>query len=133
MLYSSKLKTYADDNFKVDENGRKFPKRVENTGGKEKLLVTSNFSFSHNVFKKVELQTCKTQGLFGKGLTTLQEKPFEKGENTGKQHFFLFPQCFPFFQKMSLIVLDLFQLPSANAFSLVNYSKFLSFVQEIRD
>ena len=35
---------------------------------KEKLLVTSNFSFSHIVFKRLVLQTRKNQGLFGKGL-----------------------------------------------------------------
>ena len=35
---------------------------------KEKLLVTSNFSFSHSVFKRLVQQTCKSQGLFGKGL-----------------------------------------------------------------
>ena len=34
---------------------------------KEKLLVTSNFSFSHNVFKTLVLQTHKNQVLFGKG------------------------------------------------------------------
>ena len=35
---------------------------------KEKLLVTSNFSFSHNVFKRHVRQTRKNQGLFGKEL-----------------------------------------------------------------
>ena len=35
---------------------------------KEKLLVTSNFSFSPSVFKRLVLQTRKNQGLFGKGL-----------------------------------------------------------------
>ena len=35
---------------------------------KEKLLVTSNFSFSHSVYKRLVLQTLKNQGLFGKGL-----------------------------------------------------------------
>ena len=35
---------------------------------KEKLLVTSNFSFSHIVFKRLVLQTRKNQGLFGKRL-----------------------------------------------------------------
>ena len=35
---------------------------------KEKLLVTSNFSFSHSVFQRLLLQTRKTQGLFGKRL-----------------------------------------------------------------
>ena len=31
---SSKLKEFADNNFKFDENGRKFSKSVENTVGK---------------------------------------------------------------------------------------------------
>ena len=35
---------------------------------KEKLLVTSNFSFSHSVFKRLVLQTLKNKGLFGKRL-----------------------------------------------------------------
>ena len=33
-LDSSNLKEFADDNFKIDENGRKVSKRVENTVGK---------------------------------------------------------------------------------------------------
>ena len=37
---------------------------------KEKLLVTSNFSFSLSVFKRLILQTRKNQGLFGKGLNS---------------------------------------------------------------
>ena len=44
---------------------------------KEKLLVTSNFSFSHSVFKRLVLQTRKNQGLFGKGLMTMLERAFE--------------------------------------------------------
>ena len=35
---------------------------------KEKLPATSNFSFSHRVFKRPLLQTRKNQGLIGKGL-----------------------------------------------------------------
>ena len=35
---------------------------------KEKLLGTSNFSFSHTVFKSLALQTRENQGLCGKGL-----------------------------------------------------------------
>ena len=34
ILDSSKLKEFADDNFRLDENGREFPERVENTVGK---------------------------------------------------------------------------------------------------
>ena len=37
---------------------------------KEKLLIKSNFFFSNSVFKRLELQACKNQGLFGKGLKT---------------------------------------------------------------
>ena len=37
ILDSSKLKMFADDNFKFDENGRKFSKRVENTVGKGEI------------------------------------------------------------------------------------------------
>ena len=42
---------------------------------KEKLLITSIFSFSHGVFKRPVLQTRKHQGLFGKGLTLWQTSP----------------------------------------------------------
>ena len=128
ILDSSKLKEFADDNFKFDENGRKLSKRVENTVGKgeiaryeqfllfqwcfqkacfpgaskgvivwewvnpfpnmpwfllvcctsllktlwekEKLLVTSNFSFSHSVFKRLVSQECQKVSLCRKGLTS---------------------------------------------------------------
>ena len=56
------------------------------------LLVTSNFSFSHSVFKRVVLQTRKNQGLFGKGLTnpqcilgsSLSSSPYDKFLNWSK-------------------------------------------------
>ena len=63
----SKLKEFADNNSELDENGRKFSKKVETLWKKEKLLITSNFSFSHSVFKRLVQQTHKNQGLFGKG------------------------------------------------------------------
>ena len=47
------------------------PNRKKTMWEKEKLLITSNFSFSHSVFKRLILQTHKTQSLFGKGLTLL--------------------------------------------------------------
>ena len=43
------------------------PKGWKTRWEKEKLLVKSNFSFSHSVFKRLVLQTRKTQGLFGEG------------------------------------------------------------------
>ena len=46
-----------------------FPNRYKTLREKKKLCVTSNFSFSRNVFKRPVLQTSKNQGLFGKGLT----------------------------------------------------------------
>ena len=71
IIDSSKLKEFAEDKFKCDENDGKFSKRVENTVGKGEMLVTSNFSFSYSVFKRLVLQTRKNQGLFGKGLTKI--------------------------------------------------------------
>ena len=50
ILDFSKLKELADVNFKFDENGKKLSEHVETLWEKEKLLGTSNFSFSHSVF-----------------------------------------------------------------------------------
>ena len=44
------------------------PKGQEAWLDEEKLLVMSNFSFSHSVFKGLELQTRKNKGFLGKGL-----------------------------------------------------------------
>ena len=43
----------------------------------------SNFSFSHNIFKRLVLQTCKIQGLFGKGLneSCMMISVFDRVEN----------------------------------------------------
>ena len=67
----SNLKEFADDYFEFDENGRNLAQEVREHWEKEKLLITSNFSFSHNVFKCLGLQTRNKQGLFGKGLHPL--------------------------------------------------------------
>ena len=69
ILHGSKLKEFADSNFKFNKNGRKFLKLVENTVGKGEIAPYDQFSFSHSVFKRLVLQTRKNQGLFGKGLT----------------------------------------------------------------
>ena len=37
ILDSSKLKEFADDNFKFDKNGKKFSRQVENSAGKEEI------------------------------------------------------------------------------------------------
>ena len=66
-LGSSKLKEFADDNFKFDKNGRKLSKWVKTLWEKEKLLVTSNFSFSHSVFKRPVSQGHQKVSLCGNG------------------------------------------------------------------
>ena len=52
-----------------------YPNGQKTLWEKEKLLITSNFSFFRSVFKRLVLQTCKNQGLFGKGLTLSQTNP----------------------------------------------------------
>ena len=42
-LYSLKLKEFADDNFKFDENGRKLSKQVENAVGKGEIARYEQF------------------------------------------------------------------------------------------
>ena len=52
MLTSSKLKEFADDNFKFDENGRKFLKSVENTVGKMRNCFLGAMSRFPSMFSK---------------------------------------------------------------------------------
>ena len=77
ILDFSQLKEFADDNFKFDENHRKFSKRVENT--EDKLLVTSNFSFSQCFQKTCTADMLKT-GLVWNGLTFTSWQNFSLGQ-----------------------------------------------------
>ena len=52
ILGSSKKSGFADDNFKFDENGRKFSKRVENTGGKGEIAHYEQFLVFLQYFQK---------------------------------------------------------------------------------
>ena len=52
ILDSSKLKEFADDNFKLDENGRKLSKRVENTVGKGEIARYEQFLLFPQCFQK---------------------------------------------------------------------------------
>ena len=67
-LDSSKLDEFADDNFELDENGREFSKRVENTVGKGEIARYEQFLLFPQCFQILVLQTRKDQGLFWKGL-----------------------------------------------------------------
>ena len=85
---------------------------------KEKMLITSNFSSSRSVFKRLVRQTRKNQGLLGKELKYIcqDRKAFtidkskvglmmyvsfnpvqstvENGKNVGNQHFLQHPTVF---------------------------------------
>ena len=52
ILDSSKLKGFADYNFRFDENGRKFSKRVENAVGKGEIARYEQFLLFPQCFQK---------------------------------------------------------------------------------
>ena len=49
---SSKLKEFADSNFKLDENGKKFSKEAENTAGKGEIACYEQFLLFPQCFQK---------------------------------------------------------------------------------
>ena len=52
VIDSSKLKEFADDNFKLDANSRKLSKRVENTVGKGEIARYEQFLLFPQGFQK---------------------------------------------------------------------------------
>ena len=52
LLDWSELKEFADDNFKMDENGRNFSKRVENTLVKREIGRNEHFLLFQQCFQK---------------------------------------------------------------------------------
>ena len=52
ILDCSNQKKFADDNFKFDENGRKFSERVENTVGKGEIARYKQFLLFPQCFQK---------------------------------------------------------------------------------
>ena len=52
ILDSSKLKEFADDNFRLDENGRKFFKQVGNNVGKGEIARYEQFLIFPQCFQK---------------------------------------------------------------------------------
>ena len=52
ILDSSKLKVFADNNFKFDENGGEFYKRVENTEEKGEIARYEQFLLFPQCFQK---------------------------------------------------------------------------------
>ena len=56
ILDSSKLKEFADNNFKYDENGREFSKWLENTVGKGDIACYEQFLLFPQCFQ----ETCSS-------------------------------------------------------------------------
>ena len=75
MYDSSKLKEFADNNFKFDENGRKLSKQIENTVGKGEIPRYEQFLLFPQCFQKAcfpgaskgvmweWVKSCKTKNL----------------------------------------------------------------------
>ena len=80
----------------MDKWGYSYLMELKTLLEKEKLLVTSNFSFSHNVFKSSLLLMRQNEYLWSKELIDTRNLIFqrrrllkslvEKGENTDNQH-----------------------------------------------
>ena len=92
VLDPSKLKKFADDNFKFDENGSKLSKLVENTEGKGEIARYEQFLLSPQCFQKA----CFSKGVIvwecikekNSNLVLRRvESIAEKGGNAGYQHF----------------------------------------------
>ena len=57
ILDSSKLKVLVDENFKIEESGREFSKRVEN------IVVKGEIVFSKNLYcRQVKTKACLRKG-----------------------------------------------------------------------
>ena len=75
ILGQTKLKAFADDKLNVTKMVISVFDRVENIVGKREITCTSNFSFSHNVFKRLLSQSCQKVSSCGNGLTLSQKSP----------------------------------------------------------
>ena len=59
MLDSSKLKEFADNNFKFDENSEKLPKQIENTRGKGEIAHYEQFLLFPQCFQRICAVYCR--------------------------------------------------------------------------
>ena len=67
ILDQTSLKAFADDKLNVTKMMISVFDRVENIVGKGEIACTSNFSFSHNFFKRLLSQTSQKVSLCGNG------------------------------------------------------------------
>ena len=68
MLDSAKLKDFANNNLKLEENGRKLFKPVENTVGKGEIARYEYFLLFPECFQRLVSQGRKKVSLCGNGL-----------------------------------------------------------------
>ena len=73
ILDQTKLKAFADDKLHVTKRIITVFDRVENIVEKGEIACTSNFSFSHNIFKRLLSQTRQNVSLCGNGLRKVDE------------------------------------------------------------
>ena len=66
ILDSSKLKEFADNNFKFDENDGKFSNRVENIVGKGEIAPNEQFLHFPHCFHNTNCRHVKTRAYLGK-------------------------------------------------------------------
>ena len=78
ILDISKLKEFADDNFKFNENGRKFSKWVENTVGKGEIAGYEQFLIFRQYFQKdFHCRHVKTRACLGNGKSNWYKEYFD--------------------------------------------------------
>ena len=117
ILNASRLKEFADDNFKADEIGRKFSKWVENNVGKGGIARCQKLKYILGSVENIVGKGNNVRyqhfllfpGLISKGFlfNPFQNKPWflrvcntslentaRKGEIVRNEQFLLFPQCF---------------------------------------
>ena len=70
-ILASKMKVFADDNFKFDENVRMFCKRVENTVGKGEIARKEQFLFFPKCFLPFRRTFCSIHQIWNCHLQTL--------------------------------------------------------------
>ena len=69
IMNQTKLKAFADDKLNVTKMIISVFDRVENIVEKGEIAGTSNFSFTHNIFKRLLSQRHQKVSLCGNGLT----------------------------------------------------------------
>ena len=102
---------------------------------KEKLLVTSNFSFSHSVFYpfrefsaifvKFEIVVCKLFQFASLKFDVWERVKEDLGKQCGKPAFSPFLTEFYTLSEREIAILTIFNMSSANAFNLVTSKMFL--------